>query len=210
MRNIKKITIALLTIMLLIPCTMNNASAQESVSNRFIELIDGIFSNSLNYDVINTSGFRVKDNFIEENRKLYENLDYSSISENFMNNNLTISSIPDMPQTRVSEAKSLTKNYYHSYRPSNFQKIEFEMQCYAVIRVNDATGVITSFSGPSVSLIWSNVGMYCIVNPHNVSTSYSWGSSTHRSITFNYRYALSVQDDGQTYISPTYEKTIRS
>ena len=51
MRNIKKITIALLTIMLLIPCTMNNASAQESVSNRFIELIDGIFSNSLNYDV---------------------------------------------------------------------------------------------------------------------------------------------------------------
>ena len=78
------------------------------------------------------------------------------------------------------------------------------------VRVNDATGVITSFSGPSVSLIWSNVGMYCIVNPHNVSTSYSWGSSTHRSITFNYRYALSVQDDGQTYISPTYEKTIRS
>ena len=102
MKNIKKITIALLTIMLLIPCTMNNASAQESVSNRFIELIDGIFSNSLNYDVINTSGFSVKDNFIEENRKLYENLDYSSISENFMNNNLTIYSIPDMPQTRVS------------------------------------------------------------------------------------------------------------
>ena len=29
MKNIKKITIALLTIMLLIPCTMNNASAQK-------------------------------------------------------------------------------------------------------------------------------------------------------------------------------------
>ena len=111
---------------------------------------------------------------------------------------------------RNKKIANFFKNYLQSYFINVIDVYKRQMQCYAVIRVNDATGVITSFSGPSVSLIWSNVGMYCIVNPHNVSTSYSWGSSTHRSITFNYRYALSVQDDGQTYISPTYEKTIRS
>ena len=106
---------------------------------------------------------------------------------------------------------------FHSYvTPDYNYRIEFQVECYAVIRVNDATGVITSFFGPSISLTYfSPSGMAVRGNLDNVNTDYEWVSSAHRGMYFyyNYRAKLEMAENygmKSTYYTPTYSKTIRS
>lgn len=106
--------------------------------------------------------------------------------------------------SRSSKTKNLTKVFNHSYC-FNFEKaITFGIECYAVIRVDENTGVITSFSGPSVSLYLPAGGGAISEKLYDINTSYKWGSTAHRSIDFTYKYGYERVEAGSYGTSTTY------
>lgn len=93
------------------------------------------------------------------------------------------------------------------------KKLMANVTLKVTIRVNESTGVITSFSGPRVSLKDPAGGAAVSESLYDVSTSYTWGSSAHRSIDFTYKYGYERIEAGSygmasTYRSPYYTQTI--
>ncbi len=67
------------------------------------------------------------------------------------------------------------------------KKLQANVTLKVIIRVNESTGVITSFSGPSVSMYSPAGGGAVSEKLYDINTSYKWGSAAHRSIDFTYR-----------------------
>lgn len=195
-----------------------SVETQSEVSDKFKEVIDKVFDEDQEADVIDVDGNSVKANFISINLQHYTQKNYLQIQSYFEDNLLrVVCENESKPQPRASTSYNNSKLVFHSYvTPDYNYRIEFEAECYAVIRVNEATGVITSFSGPSMYLTYfSPSGGAVLGNLDSVNTDYEWVSSAHRGMYFyyNYRAKLEVAEMygmKSTYYTPYYSKTIRS
>lgn len=184
----------------------------KEVPSKIAEYVTALFEDDKSYDVIDLHEESVKKLFLEDNRNNYNTNNINSIYNYIMDNCLVLTH-ENTNYYRASRTVNLTKNYVHTYRFDSVTSVTFEVECYATIRVNDNNGVITSFSGPSVSLTYTSGGLFTSSKLYDVNTSYSWGSSDHRSIDFNYRYGLEVVAKGSwgqatTYRTPSYTQTI--
>ena len=209
----KKIIMVVMFSLSLLVSTIGSCYAfSEQVPDFVTKQIDCIYSSDFNYDIINNNGVSIKDNFIAENQVNYELGNYENIYNYIIDNELVLV-MSKVTASRSSNTKNLTKIFTHSYRFSSEKAITFGVECYAVIRVNESTGVITSFSGPSVSMYSPAGGGAVSEKLYDINTSYKWGSASHRSIDFTYRYGYERVEAGSygmatTYRTPYYTSTI--
>lgn len=213
MRN-KKLLKFIIVCSLLLLVNIKNSYALEEVPTKLVEYITYLFEETKGYDIIDSDSNSVKERFLKENINDYNNKNIKSIYNKILENNFVLTYENETNNLlRASRTVNLTKNFLHTYRFDSVTSVTFEVECYATIRVNDNTGEITSFSGPSVSLNYTSGGLFTSSKLYDVNTSYSWGSSAHRSINFNYKYGLEVVEKGSwgqatTYKTPTYTQTI--
>ncbi len=211
----KKIIITFFMIVCLLSLNINVSSAMnDNVPEFIVEYVTNIFNNNEDYDVIDNKGESVKNSFVIENENYYRDKNFKAIYSQIADNELILvkSSISTI-STRASSTKNLTKTYNHTVRFTAEKAATFAVECYTTIRINESTGVITSFSGPRVSLKDPAGGAAVSESLYDVSTSYTWGSSAHRSIDFTYKYGYERIEAGSygmasTYRSPYYTQTI--
>lgn len=187
-----------------------NAMSSDDVPLIIIECIDGIYKYN---EVYNINDENIKKKFIENNKLKYEKKDYYGIYDYIANNDIVFEKTGISIQTRASNTYNLTKVFVHTYQFTSEKKYTFAVECYAVVRVNENDGKITSYSGPSVSLYQPAGGGAVSESLSSVSTTKSMGS-TKRSIVFTYEYAYKRIEAGSygqsnTYTTPIYKKTLK-
>lgn len=189
-------------------------AVNNNVPDIVIDYVINLYSNDKNYDIIDKNSISVKKMFLEENINNYKNGNYPDIYSYIKDNDLVLVGLNlTNVSTRASTTKNLTKTFVHTVKFTPEKAVTFAVECYAIIRVNESTGVITSFSGPSITLKDPSGGGAVIEKLYDVSTSYSWGSSAHRSIDFTYKYGYERVEAGSygtsaTYKSPYYTQYI--
>ena len=195
MKKIVRIFISLtLSLSLLFICDVN-AMGNQSVPSIIIECIDGIYNNNnIKYSILDEDEKNVEDIFKQENELRYKQKDYEGIYDYISNNEIVFEIKNNDTLLRASKTYSLTKVFVHTYQFDSEKKFTFGVECYGVVRVNENNGVITSYSGPSVSLYQPSGGGAVSETLASVSTNVSMGS-TNRSIVFTYKYAYSVNNN---------------
>lgn len=204
--KLKKLMVFLSLVSCLIALNFKSAFAYNNeVPIIVVEHITNLYENNKNYDVIDENNVSIRDRFIEENIVNYENGNFENIYSNILDNNLVlvISSEKNI-STRASTTKNLTKVFIHNIKFNPIKAVTIAVECYATIRVNESTGEITSFSGPTVSLKDPVGGGAVVEKLYDVNTSYKWGSSAHRSIDFTYKYGYERIEAGEYGTATTY------
>lgn len=203
MKKISKIFV-LFALAISISCTNVNALNKQNVPTIIIECIDGIYENNANYNIVDDYNNNIKDNFITNNDSKYKDQDYEAIYDYISNNQITFEIKNNTIQPRESSTYNLTKVFVHTYQFNSGKKYTFGVECYAVVRVNENNGIITSYSGPSISLYQPSGGGGVSESLTSVSTKKELGS-TNRSIVFTYSYKYKVVESGSYGQSTTYE-----
>ncbi len=188
-----------------------------NVSNDYESRIDAIYSRNKNFTVIDQNENDVLNQFIKDNQINYNLKDYQAILQYQSNLNLTIVKSNVVVGNGIvpyaSKTYNLTKEFTDTIKVSSVQSVDVTVQCYAVVRVNENNGVITSFSGPSLSIVSVTSGLLSQSSFYNASTDYKWKSSTHRGITFYYNYGVKIDNyealgTATTIKTPMYKKTL--
>lgn len=216
MKTIKIILSCLCSIVLFISLMSNVVYANEYTSinsseekSDFIDIVNDVFANNHSSDVLNEYNESVKLEFIKDNNENFTQHNYDKIEQYCIDNDLSLTrkfkeivlqplsnSIPRMSYTyNISNDKtrSFSQNYFN---------VTYVTRISGSVHVNDSTGVITSYSGPYITLL--SCTLSGTNQLQNVSTSVSWGSSSHRSLTMtaSYQFTTSfVYDTAPFYLS---------
>lgn len=183
--------------------------------SRFEFWTEKIFENDSQYDVVDRNSFSVKNQCYNDNISNYINEEYDKISNYCIENGYAytrnmeddgFSNAGNKPN--ASKSKYVHRDYQEQFTQNN-KTITAETILESTLRINDATGVITSYSGPYLSLTYDNAGYAFTTNLIDASTE-AVLSSTKRTITISCSYRVqsvgAFQEGGVvlTYISPVF------
>lgn len=178
-------------------CNITSSNANQSTNNLFINKTEAVFEEDSGIDVLDQNNNSVKTSFIKENLKAYNDKDYETINEYFIRNGYHYNEKKIIPilesnyfSTRISSSYYLSSRDTHNFKQSGFS-VSYTVELSSTIRVNESTGVITSYSSPSLSLLESTMGNGQLTR---VSTPVSM-SSSKRSITITGIYSYVVYDN---------------
>ena len=173
--------------LLVLSCSPILAAEQNDAINEFIQWTDNVM-NLDTYDVILKDGSSCKSEFMSANHEYYKNKNYQKILDYFRTNELRYSFIGEEIQTRaLATTKTQYKLFYHN---GENEDCEFTatIKLSITIRVDENTGVIRSYEGPSLTLI-SLTSNIVSGQMKNITTSATY-SDSHRTITAKGSYDI--------------------
>ena len=177
--------------------------------NKFEEWTVQIFNNNYEYDVINIDAQSVRNDFCNNNKINYENGDYETISNYFVDNRLSYSRNSSKIELYATTSKPVYKDFLDQFT-QNGKTITVETRLESTLRVNENTGIIHSYSGPYLSLTYDNAGYAFTTNFVDASTN-AVLSSTGRTVTLSCSYrtqsVAAFQEGGVklVYTSPVFK-----
>lgn len=148
MKTVKKVLNSFICMMMSALCFLpmsTLASYNDSqASQKIIDITNLIFDGNENVDVIDNDGSSVKENFIVDNIDAYEKKDYVSISRYLSENSYILTNDISYMLSRASYTKSCAKQYVANHDFGD-RVVTLAVTLRSTIRVNDATGIITSY-----------------------------------------------------------------
>lgn len=181
--------------------SITNVNALSSKSDNSDSIIAG-FANDLyhelnNTDIVNQEGVSVKEQFIVDTLDYFKDKDYSSIEDYCAENDLSFIRI-NVVNPRLSYTQNIHKDQTYSFKSNNIT-VTYTVRISGSVHVNDATGVITSYSGPTVAVIDCSLSsLLASTQLQNVSSNAKL-SSTKRSITMTSSFNFTATGSASYY-----------
>lgn len=197
MYKTKKILFLVLALSVFLNCNLISARANEKCYSTVdggvsTEFIDSLFLGDSLYGVENYNQQNMKEIFIDENKENFAKKDYLSIHNYMIENNLVLTREINEPilnegKERISVSYARSKDYQFSFTRNNIP-VNYVVRISATFRVNDSTGVITSYSGPTLSLVSTSINTTAYLQ--DTSSTYESWSASKRSLSLSQSFTF--------------------